>query len=75
MPVCSICGKEVNFKNIAYIYEDILVCKDCFPMYYVKNLCKVVEKRLRGENPLACHFCAFKRQCNEVISKTLKSLS
>jgi len=75
MPVCAVCGREVNFKNIVYIHGDIFVCKDCFPQYYIKNLCKVVEKRLRGESPSACNFCSFKRQCDIYVSKTLKALS
>jgi ribosome-binding protein aMBF1 (putative translation factor) len=75
MPLCAVCGKEVNFKNVAYISGSIFVCKDCFPQYYVKNVCKLVERRLKGENPLACNFCTYKKQCDVYISKTLKSLS
>jgi ribosome-binding protein aMBF1 (putative translation factor) len=75
MPLCAVCGKEVNFKNVAYINGNIFVCKDCFPQYYVKNICKIVKKRLRGENPLACNFCTYKKLCDVYISKTLKSLS
>jgi ribosome-binding protein aMBF1 (putative translation factor) len=75
MPLCAVCGKEVNFKNVAYINGNIFVCKDCFPQYYVKNICKLVERRLKGENSLACNFCTYKKQCDSYISKTLKSLS
>ncbi|MEM0479234.1 MAG: hypothetical protein QXS16_02830 [Pyrobaculum sp.] len=75
MPLCSICGKEVNFKNVSYIYENTFVCRDCFPQYYIKNLCRVVERRLRGENPPACMFCSFKKLCDGYVAKTLKSLS
>lgn len=75
MPLCAVCGKEVNFKNIAYINENTFVCKDCFQQYYIKNICKVVERRLRGESPLACNFCSYKKQCDAYVSKTLKSLS
>lgn len=75
MPTCSICNKEVNFKNIIYIYQNIFICKECFPQYYVKNLCKAVERRLRGESPTACNFCMYKKQCDAYISKTLKYLT
>ncbi|ACB38966.1 hypothetical protein [Pyrobaculum neutrophilum] len=75
MPRCAVCGNEVNFKNVAYIYGDVFVCRDCFPQYYIRNLCKAVERRLRGESPPACGFCSFKKQCDLYVSKTVKSLS
>lgn len=75
MPRCSICGREVNAANIAYIKGDFFVCDDCFPQYYVKELCRVTQRRLRGENPLPCLYCKFKRVCDEYISKALKNLS
>ncbi|MEZ0319914.1 MAG: hypothetical protein ABWK05_08000 [Pyrobaculum sp.] len=75
MPRCAVCGNEVNFKNVAYIREEMFVCKDCFPQFYVKSLCKVVERRLRGENPLACVFCAYKKTCDLHVQKVVKSLS
>ncbi len=75
MPNCSVCNKQINFKNVAYINGDVFICKDCFPQYYIKNLCKVVTRRLRGENHVACIFCTFRRQCDFHISKRLKSLT
>ncbi|AFA40508.1 hypothetical protein Pogu_2481 [Pyrobaculum oguniense TE7] len=75
MPQCAVCKREVNFKNISYIHKDIFVCKECFPQFYIKNICKVIEKRLRGESPVACIYCAYKKQCDSYVSRTIKALS
>ncbi|MEM1597268.1 MAG: hypothetical protein QXP31_11885 [Pyrobaculum sp.] len=75
MPRCAVCGNEVNFKNVAYIREEVFVCRDCFPQFYVKNLCKAVERRLRGESPLACTFCSYKKTCDLHVQRVVKSLS
>lgn len=75
MPKCSICGREVNAANIAYIKGDFFVCGECFPSFYVRQLCTLTQRRLRGESPTPCIYCKFKRICDEYISRTLKSLS
>ncbi|MEL9991811.1 MAG: hypothetical protein QXP98_05495 [Thermoproteus sp.] len=75
MPRCSVCGREVNMSRIAYIRGDVFVCDDCFPNYYVKEVCRLVQKRLRGESPLACMYCKYKKICDDYVAKTLKSLA
>jgi recombinational DNA repair protein (RecF pathway) len=75
VPRCAVCGRDVNFKNVSYIKEDVFVCRECFPQYYVKNLCRVLARRLRGESPLACNFCAYRKLCDEHVTRVFKAVS
>jgi hypothetical protein len=35
----------------------------------------LVQRRLKGENPIACIYCKYRKICDEHISRTLKSLA
>lgn len=77
MPRCAVCGRDVNLANVAYIRGSIFVCDECFPQYYVREVCRVTQRRIRGESPLACLYCKYKSVCDEHIanlSRALKSL-
>lgn len=75
VPHCQLCNREVNFSSVAYIRGSVMVCRSCFPGFYVRQLCGVAKRRLRGENPLACSFCRFRDECDSYISRTVRSLS
>jgi len=66
---CAICGKQLELRNLAYLRGDIAICTDCFPDYYVRNLCKLVQKRVRGEQPIACQACRFRKVCDRYIKQ------
>lgn len=74
MPRCQVCGREVNFASVAYVKGSVFVCRECFPGFYVR-ICKMTQRRLRGESPIACSFCSFKRVCDAYVSRTVKALS
>lgn len=70
---CYVCGREIDFNEVALIKgSEIVVCKKCLPMYYVKNMCRLVNRRLSGEELIACQYCKFKKECDEYISRLKK---
>ncbi|WP_291767151.1 hypothetical protein [Caldivirga sp. UBA161] len=64
---CSLCGAEVPFSEVVYIKGNVVICRRCFPTYYVKN-CAFLRRRLIGENPQACSFCQFRKNCDSYIA-------
>jgi len=66
---CSSCGREIPIHSISYVKGDVIVCRSCFPDYYVRNVCPIVNRRLRGEQHIACTFCRYKGLCDEVVKE------
>lgn len=66
---CNSCGREVSLRDVSYIRGDLVVCRNCFPNYYVRNICPIVNRRLRGEHHVACTFCKYKSTCDGVIEE------
>ncbi|MGC8607249.1 MAG: hypothetical protein ACP5GZ_09715 [Vulcanisaeta sp.] len=68
---CSICGRHVTFWEVAYIGNSLIICKRCYPDYYVKH-CPLVRRRLAGELPQSCNYCLYRSKCDEYIKSSLK---
>ena len=71
---CSICGNEVDFKDVIYVKGNVIVCRKCYPNFYVRQLCPLVKRRLQGEKPIACMYCSFEKQCLEYIQSLRRNL-
>ncbi|OYT26150.1 MAG: hypothetical protein B6V02_02295 [Thermoprotei archaeon ex4572_64] len=69
---CSICGKPIEFRDVKYIYENVIVCRECYPQYYVRKLCPLVRKRMLNKNPTSCIYCNFKKECDEYLLSVVK---
>lgn len=64
---CSICGSEIPFSDVVYIKGNFVVCRRCFPSFYVKN-CMFLKRRLVGESLQACGLCQFRKECDSYIA-------
>ena len=71
---CSICGSEVPFSDVMYIRGSFVVCRKCFPRFYVSR-CPFLQRRLNGENVNACRFCQFKKECDQYVESIVKQRS
>lgn len=69
---CSICGREITFQELAFIKQKLIICKECFPKYYVKHLCPLIKKRISGKNPISCMYCSYVKECDEYINELKK---
>ncbi|MFB6470830.1 MAG: hypothetical protein TU36_006325 [Vulcanisaeta sp. AZ3] len=63
---CSICGRKISFWDVAYIGNSLIICRNCYPEYYVKR-CPLVRRRLNGELPLSCNHCLYRSKCDAYI--------
>ncbi|NPA22829.1 MAG: hypothetical protein GXO23_00830 [Crenarchaeota archaeon] len=71
---CSICGRDIEFAEVAYLKGDTIICVKCLPKYYVRHICTIVNRRLRGEDHPSCRYCRFIDECNRYIEELRKSL-
>jgi len=63
---CSVCGSSVDPSSIEYIRGFEIVCRSCYPLYYVKR-CPVLRLRITGITHPSCNYCRFRWKCDEYI--------
>ncbi len=71
---CTVCGQEITPREVAYIKGSVVVCIKCLPKYYIKNICQIVNRRLKGEDHPSCKYCRFYEECTRYIEEIRKSL-
>ncbi len=68
--VCSLCNREIDFEDLAYVKSNVVICVRCFPKYYVKSLCQNASKRALGKRLPSCEYCQFVRECDEHVKRS-----
>jgi hypothetical protein len=63
---CSICGSSLGIDHVEYIRSTEVVCRSCYPMYYVKH-CPVLRSRIINLNHPSCNYCRFKPNCDTYL--------